>query len=164
MNKLQWIQSKIRTVREATLAVNALRVRGNKIVFTNGCFDILHKGHFDLLAKAAAEGNTLVVGLNSDASVGRLKGADRPVNSEDDRAFALASLLCVDMVVVFEEDTPLSLIETLQPDVLVKGGDYTLSTIVGAPETIARGGKVSIIPFVNGYSTTGLLARIRSLG
>jgi D-beta-D-heptose 7-phosphate kinase/D-beta-D-heptose 1-phosphate adenosyltransferase len=164
MDKLQWIQNKIKTVSEARFALNALRVRGNKIVFTNGCFDILHTGHFDLLARAAGFGNFLIVGLNADASVRRLKGDDRPVNKEADRAIALASLLCVDMVVLFSEDTPLSLIEQLRPDVLVKGGDYTLDTIVGAKETLAGGGSVEIIPFVEGYSTTGLLATIRSLG
>lgn len=164
MDKLQWIQNKIKTPSEAAFALNALRVRGNKIVFTNGCFDILHKGHFDLLAKAAGFGNLLIVGLNADASVRRLKGNERPVNKEEDRAIALASLLCVDMVVLFSEDTPLSLIEQLRPDVLVKGGDYTLDTIVGAKETLARGGSVEIIPFWEGYSTTGLLRTIRSLG
>lgn len=164
MSKQQWIQNKIRSLHEAQFSLNALRVRGNKIVFTNGCFDILHKGHFDLLAKAAEEGDFLVVGLNSDASVKRLKGRDRPVNHESDRAFALASLLCVDMVVLFEEDNPLSLIEALKPDILVKGGDYTLDTIIGARETMARGGSVTIIPFVSGYSTTGLIQTIRSLG
>lgn len=164
MNKQQWIQSKIKSLREAQFSLNALRVRGSKIVFTNGCFDILHKGHFDLLAKAAEEGDFLVVGLNADASVKRLKGPERPVNSEADRAFALASLLCVDMVVLFEEDTPLNLIETLKPDVLVKGGDYTIDTIVGAPETLNRGGTVRVVPFVEGYSTTGLIHTIRKLG
>lgn len=164
MSKLQWIQGKIKSLREAEFSLNALRVRGSKIVFTNGCFDILHKGHFDLLAKAAEEGDFLVVGLNADASVKRLKGPERPVNSEADRAFALASLLCVDMVILFGEDTPLNLIETLKPDVLVKGGDYTIDTIVGAEETISRGGLVRIIPFVDGYSTTGLIQTIRTLG
>lgn len=163
MSKLQWIQQKIKTLPEAVTAVNAQRVRGKKIVFTNGCFDILHHGHLDLLAKAADEGNILIVGINTDASVKKLKGEKRPVNTQQDRAFQVASLLCVDMVVLFDEDTPLTLIEALRPDVLVKGGDYTFDTIVGAKEVSARGGKVAVIPFVSGYSTTGLIDIIRSL-
>ncbi|GAA4448329.1 D-glycero-beta-D-manno-heptose 1-phosphate adenylyltransferase [Rurimicrobium arvi] len=163
MSKLQWIRQKIKALPEAVTAVNAQRVRGKKIVFTNGCFDILHHGHLDLLAKAADEGNILIVGINTDASVKKLKGEKRPVNTQQDRAFQVASLLCVDMVVLFDEDTPLTLIEALRPDVLVKGGDYTFDTIVGAKEVSARGGKVAVIPFVSGYSTTGLIDIIRSL-
>ncbi|MGC4059048.1 MAG: D-glycero-beta-D-manno-heptose 1-phosphate adenylyltransferase [Chitinophagaceae bacterium] len=163
MSKLQWIQQKIKTLPEAVTAANAQRVRGKKIVFTNGCFDILHHGHLDLLAKAADEGNILIVGINTDASVKKLKGEKRPVNTQQDRAFQVASLLCVDMVVLFDEDTPLTLIEALRPDVLVKGGDYTFDTIVGAKEVSGRGGKVAVIPFVEGYSTTGLMSVIRGL-
>ena len=116
-----------------------------------------------MIAKAADQGNILVVGINSDASVKRLKGAERPINNENDRAFQMASLLCVDAVYIFEEDTPLVTIEALQPQVLVKGGDYTLDAIVGAPETIARGGRVAIIPFVAGYSTTSIIKKIQGL-
>lgn len=163
MDKIQWIEHKIMDSTALLRYCRSQQVSGKKIVFTNGCFDILHHGHLDLLAKAANEGDLLVLGLNSDASVQRLKGAERPINNQSDRAFQLASLLCVDAVCLFEEDTPLSLIQLIQPDVLVKGGDYALDQIVGAAEVIAKGGKVSIIPFVAGYSTTGLIGRIRSL-
>jgi D-beta-D-heptose 7-phosphate kinase/D-beta-D-heptose 1-phosphate adenosyltransferase len=139
------------------------RSKGRKIAFTNGCFDILHHGHLDLLAKAADHGNVLVVGVNSDASVKRLKGEDRPVNHEQDRAFQLASLLCVDAVFIFGEDTPAELIQMVKPDVLVKGGDYTIDTIVGADYVTSNGGSVEIIPFVEGYSTSSLISRIKKL-
>ncbi len=136
---------------------------GKKVVFTNGCFDILHHGHLDLIAKAADLGNILVVGVNSDASVKRLKGEDRPINNETDRAFQLASLLCVDAVYIFEEDTPKNLVELVQPDVLVKGGDYTIDKIVGADFVQQNGGTVEIIPFVTGYSTSRLIDTIKKL-
>lgn len=136
---------------------------GRKIVFTNGCFDILHYGHLDLLARSADFGNVLVVGLNTDNSVQRLKGKERPITNERDRAFQVASLLCVDAVTLFDEDTPDALIRAIKPDVLVKGGDYTIDKIVGADFVQSYGGSVEIIPFVNGYSTTGLISRIRSL-
>lgn len=142
---------------------NMWRSKGYKIVFTNGCFDILHHGHLDLLAKAADQGNMLVVGVNSDASVKRLKGEERPVNHEQDRAFQLASLLCVDAVYIFEEDTPAELIQMVKPDVLVKGGDYTIDKIVGADFVTAVGGRVEIVPFVQGYSTSSLIDRIKKL-
>ncbi|XZF13470.1 D-glycero-beta-D-manno-heptose 1-phosphate adenylyltransferase [Chitinophagaceae bacterium MMS25-I14] len=163
MSKLEWIQNKIYTRQHLVYHCNAIRATGRKVVFTNGCFDILHHGHLDYLARAADHGNILVVGVNTDASVCRLKGPDRPVNKEADRALQLASLLCVDAVCLFEEDTPLELITAIKPDVLVKGGDYTVDKIVGAKEVIANGGKVEIIPFVQGYSTTSLLDRIKKL-
>ena len=133
---------------------------GQKVVFTNGCFDILHRGHATYLAQAHALGDLLVVGLNTDASVRRLKGPSRPVNSERDRAFLLASLACVDFVILFDEDTPEQLIHKVQPDVLVKGGDYTLDNIVGANFVLQNGGTVTTIPFVDGYSTTLTLQKI----
>jgi rfaE bifunctional protein nucleotidyltransferase chain/domain len=136
---------------------------GRKIVFTNGCFDILHHGHLDLLARAADQGNVLVLGLNTDNSVKRLKGPERPVTNEQDRAFQVASLLCVDAVCLFDEDTPAELIQALRPDVLVKGGDYTIDKIVGADFVQKNGGRVEIIPFVNGYSTTSIIERIKGL-
>jgi rfaE bifunctional protein nucleotidyltransferase chain/domain len=139
------------------------RTTGRKIVFTNGCFDILHHGHLDLIAKAADLGNILVMGLNTDRSVQKLKGPERPVNHENDRAFQLASLLCVDAVCLFDEDTPEELIKLINPDVLVKGGDYTIDQIVGADYVTGRGGAVNVIPFVQGYSTTSLIARIKEL-
>lgn len=163
MDKLQWIQHKILSREELLKNCNAWRLKGRKIVFTNGCFDILHHGHLDLLAKAATLGNVLVVGLNTDSSVQRLKGPARPVTHEQDRLFQLASLLCTDAVCLFDEDTPEELIKLIRPDVLVKGGDYTIDKIVGADFVQQHGGEVSIIPYVEGYSTTGLIDRIRGL-
>src|ERR1700761_6009905 len=142
MHKLQWIQSKIMAHGALQSHCNIWRSAGKKIVFTNGCFDILHHGHLDLLARAADLGNILVVGINTDASVKRLKGADRPVTNEQDRAFQLASLLCVDAVCLFDEDTPETLIEMVKPDILVKGGDYTIDTIVGSSFVKANDGTV----------------------
>ncbi len=163
MQKLQWIQHKIFTREELVRECYAWRLMGKKIVFTNGCFDILHHGHLDLLARAAGFGNILILGLNSDSSVKRLKGPERPVTNENDRLFQIASLLCVDAVCLFDEDTPEELIKAIKPDVLVKGGDYTINTIVGADFVQQNGGSVEIIPFVNGYSTTSIINRIKTL-
>lgn len=136
--------------------------KGQKVVFTNGCFDLLHPGHVAYLEEARSLGEALVVGVNTDDSVRRLdKGTGRPVTPEADRARVLAALACVDRVVLFPEDTPLELITALQPDVLVKGGDYQLNEIVGREVVQARGGKVLALPFVPGYSTTELLRRIK---
>ncbi|MCL4213073.1 MAG: D-glycero-beta-D-manno-heptose 1-phosphate adenylyltransferase [Gemmatimonadales bacterium] len=133
------------------------------LVFTNGVFDLLHTGHVDLLYGARAQGEYLVVGVNSDASVRRLgKGEDRPVRSEAERAYVLAGLGAVDAVVVFEEDTPLELVRTLEPDVIVKGGDYAPETVVGAEFVQARGGRVVIIPLTPGQSTTSIVERLRA--
>lgn len=133
------------------------RFREQKIVFTNGCFDVLHRGHAEYLAQAASLGHRLIVGLNSDESVKKLKGKDRPLNDSDSRAKVLASLQMVDAVVVFNQETPWALIKEIEPDVLCKGGDYAIDTIVGrefAKETI-------ILPFVNGYSTTAMIQKIK---
>lgn len=140
----------------------ALRSKQQKIVFTNGVFDILHAGHVLYLAAARSMGDVLVVGLNADDSVTRLKGPTRPVNTEHDRAQVLTALRCVDHVVVFSEDTPLRLITTLMPDVLVKGGDYTRETIVGADVVEAHGGIVATIPLLEGRSTTNIITKVRS--
>jgi D-beta-D-heptose 7-phosphate kinase/D-beta-D-heptose 1-phosphate adenosyltransferase len=149
--------------REALIAEVRRRQRaGRKVVFTNGCFDLLHVGHARLLRQAAALGDFLVVGLNSDASVRRLKGETRPLNPIDARTELLAALECVDAVTVFDEDTPLSLIEALQPDVLVKGGDYRPDEVVGREVVEARGGRLVLIPLVEGHSTTGLARRLAS--
>ena len=137
------------------------RPRCGVVVFTNGCFDILHRGHVEYLHAARALGDALVVGLNADASVRRLKGSGRPVNPQEDRALVLAGLAAVDAVVLFEEDTPRELIAALLPDVLVKGGDYTRDTVVGADEVEAAGGRVVIAPLVPGRSTTSILQRAR---
>jgi D-glycero-beta-D-manno-heptose 1-phosphate adenylyltransferase len=139
-------------------------MKKKKVVFTNGCFDILHTGHVTYLEKAKRLGDVLVIGLNSDASVRRLKGAGRPVNSEKDRAKVLGALRCVDRVVVFREDTPEKLIRKVRPDVLVKGGDWKRKDVVGADFVESYGGKFRSIPYVKGFSTTGVLAKIRKLG
>lgn len=139
-----------------------LRAQGQRVVFTNGCYDLLHPGHVDLLARARAEGDLLVLGLNTDASVRRLgKAPDRPVNPLDVRAFVLAHLASVDFVTFFDEDTPAQLIALLEPDVLVKGGDWPVERIVGRDCVQARGGRVLSLPLLEGWSTTALLARIR---
>ena len=135
-------------------------VRG-AVVFTNGVFDVLHRGHVALLIAARNEGEVLVVGLNSDASVRRIKGPERPLNQERDRAYVLGALACVDAVVLFDEDTPARLIAALQPDVLVKGADYAPDEIVGADVVTARGGRVVRFPLERGFSTTGLIARLK---
>jgi D-beta-D-heptose 7-phosphate kinase/D-beta-D-heptose 1-phosphate adenosyltransferase len=132
-----------------------------RVAFTNGVFDLLHPGHVDVLIGARARGDVLVVGLNSDASVKRLKGSDRPVRSEGERAYVLAALEAVDAVTLFEQDTPLQLVQLLQPDVIVKGGDYSPDTVVGANEVRARGGDVVIIPLTPGHSTTSTIDRLR---
>ena len=135
-------------------------VRG-RLVFTNGVFDLLHPGHVDILVGARREGDALVVGVNSDSSVRRLKGPARPVRSEIERGYVLAALEAVDAVVVFEEDTPLELIRRLRPDVLVKGGDYSADTIVGARDVSQWGGRVVVVPLRPGHSTTDTIARLR---
>lgn len=149
----------------ATLARKAdeWREKGKTIVFTNGCFDILHKGHLEILARSAEFGDILVVALNTDASVRKLKGEMRPVNNEDFRLLMMASLEIVDAVVLFDEETPAELIAAITPDILVKGGDYTVDQIAGAGHVIAHGGEVKIVPIVKGYSTSGIIAAIQSL-
>ncbi|TMI97782.1 MAG: D-glycero-beta-D-manno-heptose 1-phosphate adenylyltransferase [Bacteroidetes bacterium] len=134
---------------------------GKKIAFTNGVFDLLHKGHIFSLTQAAKEGDVLVIGLNSDGSVKQLKGNSRPINDQDSRALLLAALSMVDAVVIFEEDTPLQLITSILPGVLVKGGDYTIDEIAGAKEVIANGGKVVINPILDGFSTTAIIKAIK---
>lgn len=138
-----------------------LENKGKRIVFTNGCFDILHRGHVTYLAEARKLGDLLVVGLNADASVKRLKGPERPINNEEDRKFVLSQLKSVDFVEIFTEDTPLNLILKVQPSVLVKGGDWKIDQIVGAKEVIANGGDVFSLNFVNGYSTTSIINKIQ---
>ena len=139
------------------------RTRPGTLVFTNGVFDLLHPGHIDVLTGARAQGDALIVGVNSDASVRRLgKGPDRPVRSEAERAYVLAGLAAVDAVVVFDEDTPLELVTAVEPDVIVKGGDYSPDTVVGADVVRARGGRVVIIPLTPGQSTTSIIQRLRA--
>jgi D-beta-D-heptose 7-phosphate kinase/D-beta-D-heptose 1-phosphate adenosyltransferase len=161
MRAVEQIAKKIMTIEQAKAFMQACKTTGKTVAFTNGCFDILHPGHLFSLAQTAQEADYLLVGLNSDASVKRLKGPERPINNTESRASILANLVLVDVVVVFEEDTPLQLIQTLLPDVLVKGGDYTIDTIVGAKEVIANGGKVIINPIVEGFSTTNIIEKIK---
>jgi len=171
MNQLQKIQAKQIELHQLPEMAQQLKAEGKKIVFTNGCFDILHKGHLTYLAKAADLGDVLVLGLNSDDSVKRQgKGANRPINDENARSFLLAGLSAVDFVVLFEEDTPLELIRQLSPDVLVKGGDYdvdeTDSTskryVVGSDWVKQNGGSVICIPLVEGFSTTKIISIINA--
>ncbi|MFP5385457.1 MAG: D-glycero-beta-D-manno-heptose 1-phosphate adenylyltransferase [Bacteriovoracia bacterium] len=135
--------------------------KGKRIVFTNGCFDILHRGHVTYLSEARKLGDLLLIGLNSDASVKRLKGSDRPINNEDDRRYVLSQLKSVDFVEIFHEDTPLNLIKRVKPKILVKGGDWKIDQIVGAKEVLADGGDVFSLSFVDGYSTTSIIHKIQ---
>jgi len=150
----------IMPLNQAQTQIAGWRKQGKRIVFTNGCFDLLHPGHVHYLQAARELGDFLVVGLNDDDSIRRLKGPSRPVNNLEHRACILAAIKSVDMVVAFSEDTPIKLITSLMPDVLVKGGDYSVEDIVGAEEVRGNGGKVVVIPFLNGHSSTGLIDRI----
>lgn len=153
--------SKITTRPQLQACIAAWKNEGKKVVFTNGVFDLLHLGHVTYLSKAAELGDKLIIGLNSDASVKRLKGESRPVNDQNNRSALLAALFFVDAVVLFEEDTPRDLIVDLLPDVLVKGADYTLDQIAGAKEVLANGGEVKTISLVDGYSSTSIINRIK---
>jgi rfaE bifunctional protein nucleotidyltransferase chain/domain len=160
----QFLNEKILAGNSLVAALTQWRLKNRSIVFTNGCFDILHLGHIDYLMRAADLGHQLVVGINSDASVRRLKGEHRPINDQDSRMRIMASLFFVSGVVLFDEDTPYELIKKVQPDVLVKGGDYTIDGVVGADIVQERGGEVKILDFVEGYSTTAIEKRIREQG
>jgi len=155
------IPSKIYSLQTLLRQVCSWRATGSSIAFTNGVFDILHEGHIASLSDAAMEADYLIVGVNSDASVKRLKGPERPINQEKSRALLIAAMVIVDAVIIFEEDTPLTLITTLLPNVIVKGGDYILEQIVGAKEVIANGGRVVINPMVEGFSTTGIINQLQ---
>ena len=152
---------KIKTLSEAKKTVATWKAKGNKIVFTNGCFDILHLGHVDYLEKARGLGDKLILGLNTDDSVSRFKGPDRPIQDENSRARILAAFQFIDLVVFFNDDTPLDLISALVPDILVKGSDYLAENIVGADVVIRHGGQVKTIEFVPGYSTTRIVEKIK---
>lgn len=151
--------NKIVKLPEAILRVNRIKDTGGTVVFTNGCFDILHIGHVRYLDQASALGSVLVVGVNSDESVKRLKGESRPLNTVSDRCELLAALSSTSIIIVFEEDTPINLIEALLPDILVKGGDYRVEDIVGYDTVIENGGDVLTLPFIEGYSTTSLIEK-----
>jgi rfaE bifunctional protein nucleotidyltransferase chain/domain len=170
MARIQYIQNKLATTTEAVQRIAKWKLKNDKVVFTNGCFDILHKGHVTYLSKAADLGNKLVVAINTDASVKRLgKGDDRPVNPEEARAFVLSALGFIDMVVLFDNDTPLELIQELKPDVLVKGADYdpnetdssSKKYIVGSDVVRSYGGSVEAISLVDGFSTTGIIQKLK---
>lgn len=140
--------------------ISSLKKQNKKIVFTNGVFDIIHRGHVEYLNEAKSHGDILIVGLNSDLSTKRIKSEDRPVNKEDDRAFVLANLKAVDYVVIFEEDTPYNIIKAIVPNVLVKGGDWKPQDIVGSDIVLGSGGKVLSLKYVDNYSTTGIIKKI----
>jgi len=152
-------EGKVRSWSEATSQIARWKAAGEEVVFTNGCFDILHAGHCQILEQSRRVGDRLVVGLNADDSVRRLKGPTRPVNPQEDRAAVLAALACVDLVVLFDQDTPLELITTLRPDVLVKGQDYREDQVVGGPEVKSWGGRVALLPLLPGRSTTNTIKR-----
>lgn len=135
--------------------------QGQTIVFTNGCFDLLHRGHIEYLSRAASLGDRLIIGLNSDPSVRKLKGDTRPIFTQGDRALLLASFYWIDAIVIFDEDTPLNLIKAISPDVLVKGGDYSVEEIVGAEYVLSTGGEVKSLEFIEGYSTSDIINKIR---
>lgn len=161
MDKLDVVNSKVRSLDQLLPMVNIWKFQGNKIVFTNGCFDLLHLGHIDYLAKAASMGNKLIIGVNTDQSVSELKGAARPITDQHSRTLILASLFFVDAVVLFGEATPLNLITAIKPDILVKGADYTIDKIVGADVVMQNGGEVKTITYIDGYSTTAIERKIR---
>jgi D-beta-D-heptose 7-phosphate kinase/D-beta-D-heptose 1-phosphate adenosyltransferase len=160
MPAFEHIEQKIQTSEQLQATLAQWRATGDTIVFTNGCFDLLHYGHLHYLAQARDLGQRLVIGLNSGASVSRLKGPHRPINDEATRIHQMAALEFVDAVVIFDADTPLDLIRALQPDILVKGGDWKPEQIVGSDLVLARGGKVLSLPFVEGYSTTNIEQKI----
>jgi D-glycero-beta-D-manno-heptose 1-phosphate adenylyltransferase len=163
MKNADIIKQKIYTLPELQKQVTRWKFLNKKIVFTNGCFDILHEGHIFSLCQAAKEGDVLIIGINSDASTKRLKGPSRPVNNENSRALIIASLIVTDAVIIFEEDTPLQLIKAVMPDTIVKGGDYTVEQVAGAKEVIANGGRVVINPIIQGFSTTDIINKIHKL-
>ena len=162
MSRLENIKNQIYTQADLKAILNVWRLLEKKIVFTNGCFDLLHLGHIDYLSKAADMGDKLVIGLNSDASVAALKGAGRPISDQISRSVLLASFSFVDAVVLFDDPTPIQLIEWVRPDVLVKGADYTIDKIAGAEMVMQYGGLVKTIDFLNGYSTSLIEKKIKS--
>ena len=162
MNQISRLQSKILSFEALKILLKKWRDENEKIIFTNGCFDLLHLGHVDYLAKARDLGGRLVVGLNSDASIKRIKGPSRPINNEQSRAALLAGMTYVDAVVLFDEETPINLISEVMPAVLVKGGDYKIKEIVGHEMVLNNGGEVCTIDFVEGYSSSELIKKIKA--
>ena len=162
MSHLNKLNTKIYSLEELENQVNAWKQAGEEVVFTNGCFDIIHRGHIEVLVQTADLGNRLIIGLNSDSSIQKLKGKNRPIIDEQSRAILLASFSFVDAVILFSEDTPINLIRTLKPDVLAKGGDYEISTIVGHKVVQENGGQVILVPFVDGFSSTTIIDKIKN--
>ena len=162
MSHLKIINSKIYNLDDLSSQVEKWKQAGEDVVFTNGCFDIIHKGHIEVLARTADLGGKLIIGLNSDQSIQKLKGEDRPIIDEQSRAILLAALSFVDAIVLFSEDTPLKLISALLPDVLAKGGDYEIETIVGHEIVQKNGGKVKLVPFLDGFSSTTIIDKIKN--
>ena len=162
MSSLKKIKDKIFDLDSLKNKVISWKENGHKIVFTNGCFDIMHKGHIEVLSKSSDLGDKLIIGLNSDSSVQKLKGNSRPIIDENSRAIALAALSFVDAIVLFSEETPINLISTLNPDILAKGGDYEIRTIVGHEIVQKNGGEVILIPFVEGFSSTNIINKIKN--
>ena len=162
MSHLKDINSKIYNIDTLTTQVEQWKKSGNKIVFTNGCFDIIHRGHIEVLASTADLGNKLIIGLNSDQSIQNIKGEGRPIIDEQSRAILLAALSFVDAIILFSQDTPLKLIGALLPDVLAKGGDYEIENIVGHEIVQQNGGKVKLVPFIDGYSSTSIIKKIKN--
>lgn len=161
MDKLSVIQSKIIDIHDIESYITYWNLKNQKIVFTNGCFDILHRGHVEYLAQASNHGDVLVIGLNTDSSVRKIKGDSRPVQDEYARAILLASLNFVTAVIFFDDDTPYNLINSIQPDVLIKGSDYNIEDIVGYDIVTAKGGEVVTIDFIEGYSTTSIIEKLK---
>jgi rfaE bifunctional protein nucleotidyltransferase chain/domain len=161
MSQFNTLKNKIFSLQNLKLQVENWKATGEKVVFTNGCFDILHQGHIEMLARTADLGTKLIIGLNSDSSIQKLKGENRPIIQQQSRAILLASFSFVDAVVFFSEDTPINLISTLLPNVLAKGGDYEIETIVGHKVVQKNGGKVILVPFVDGFSSTTIIEKIK---
>ena len=161
MSKLSVFQSKMIDIKDIDSYLTYWNLKNQKIVFTNGCFDILHRGHVEYLAQAANFGNVLIIGLNTDNSVRKIKGDNRPVQDEIARATILASLQFVTAVILFDEDTPYNLIKKIQPDILIKGSDYKIEDIVGYDIVQAKGGEVVTIDFIEGYSTTSIIEKLK---
>lgn len=163
MQKTKLINKKIYSIESLKTKLNFWKFKDKKIVFTNGCFDLLHLGHIDYLSKASDYGDLLIIGLNTDKSVAKLKGSGRPITDEKSRAAILASLFFVDAIILFDEETPIKLIELIQPDVLIKGSDYEVEDIVGYDIVKAKGGQIITIDFLPGYSTTSIENKIKGL-
>ena len=162
MSQFNTLKNKIFSLENLKTQVEKWKATGEKVVFTNGCFDIVHQGHIEVLARTADLGTKLIIGLNSDSSIQKLKGKNRPIIQQQSRAILLASFSFVDALVLFSEDTPINLISTLLPDVLAKGGDYKIKTIVGHEIVQKNGGEVILVPFVDGFSSTTIIDKIKN--